>query len=121
MSLTDFFRINLPYGMNKNLKGKWMFFNREYVPLGWNESVAKENLIHNGSKTALPIYTGYKGLTDAVILKKFGQGDQIIYDEDGKVIRVFFYNDRTNPTNNKSTWEQYFDILQWLSKFQIKQ
>jgi hypothetical protein len=36
--LTDFFRINLPYGMQKNEKGEWMFFNREYVPLGWNES-----------------------------------------------------------------------------------
>jgi hypothetical protein len=29
MSLTDFFRINLPYGMNKNENGEWICFNRE--------------------------------------------------------------------------------------------
>ena len=30
MALTDFFRINLPYGIRKNDKGEWVAFNREY-------------------------------------------------------------------------------------------
>lgn len=73
MSLTDFFRINLPYGMNKNENGEWMFFNREYMPLGWKESFTNENIIHNSSKTTIPIYAKYKGLTDAIILKKLAK------------------------------------------------
>ena len=32
--MTDFFRINMPYGMVKNSKGEWCFFNREYTYLG---------------------------------------------------------------------------------------
>jgi hypothetical protein len=36
MALTDFFRINLPYGIQKNDVGEWSAFNREYKPLGWN-------------------------------------------------------------------------------------
>ena len=37
MALTDFFRINLPYGIVRDSKGRWSAFNREYLPLGWNE------------------------------------------------------------------------------------
>jgi hypothetical protein len=36
MPLTDFFRINLPYGLKRNDNDEWFCFNREYVPLGWN-------------------------------------------------------------------------------------
>lgn len=35
--LADFFRINMPYGMKQNKEGKWIIFNREYMPLGWND------------------------------------------------------------------------------------
>lgn len=121
MALTDFFRINLPYGMNKNSKGEWMLFNREYMPLGWKESVSDENVIHNSSDSKLPLYTKYKGLTDNILLKKFGHGEHIIFNKKGELVRVFFYNDRSNPTNINSSWEPYFDIIKWLSKFQVKQ
>ena len=32
--MTDFFRINMPYGMLRNDAGEWMFFNSEYTALG---------------------------------------------------------------------------------------
>ncbi len=35
MALSDFFRINLPYGMMRNESGEWFVFNREYAPLGF--------------------------------------------------------------------------------------
>lgn len=31
MALTDFTRINLPYGIERNEKGEWTAFNREYL------------------------------------------------------------------------------------------
>lgn len=37
MPLSDFFRINLPYGIKRNSKNEWFAFNREYVPIGWNK------------------------------------------------------------------------------------
>lgn len=32
MALDDFFRINMPYGMQRNGDGEWFVFNREYKP-----------------------------------------------------------------------------------------
>ena len=52
MALTDFFRINMPYGMEKTDNG-WFVFNREYLQLG---SVS----IKQASKTTVK----YKNLTD---------------------------------------------------------
>lgn len=36
--MIDFFRINMPYGMVRNDKGEWCFFNREYTYLGSKDS-----------------------------------------------------------------------------------
>lgn len=121
MALTDFFRINLPYGMNKNSKGEWMLFNREYAPIGWNKNEPAENVVHNGGNTNLPVYTKYKGLTDNIIGKRFGNGNNVKFDENGRITRIFFYPDRTNPTNNSANWDDYFESIKWLSKFQVKQ
>jgi len=35
--LGNFFRINMPYGIIRNENGEWMAFNREYMPLGFND------------------------------------------------------------------------------------
>lgn len=42
--MIDFFRINMPYGMVRNDKGEWCFFNREYTYLG-SKIVAKYKTI----------------------------------------------------------------------------
>ena len=34
--LSDFFRINFPYGLMRNENGEWTAFNRDYLPLGHN-------------------------------------------------------------------------------------
>ena len=34
MALSNFFKINLPYGIKRNENGQWTAFNREYKPLG---------------------------------------------------------------------------------------
>jgi len=44
MSLTDFFRINLPCGIKKSSSGEWFAFNRKYVPLGWNSTRNSESI-----------------------------------------------------------------------------
>jgi hypothetical protein len=32
MALSDFFRINMPYGLKRNPSDEWFAFNREYMP-----------------------------------------------------------------------------------------
>ena len=114
MALTNFFSINLPYGMKKNEKGEWMAFNREYKPIGFNKS--KEFVIYED----YPIFTKFPGLTDARILKianKVGERKT----ESGKMeICIFwFYNDRINPMNN-GNWSSYWKKIEQISKYKRK-
>jgi len=107
--LNEFFRINLPYGLKQNSNGEWSAFNREYIPLGWNDMQNKDDDI-----TTLPIHTKYKGLTEKKLKSLLPEERQIQYDEKGNITRVFFYNDATNPETT-GKWEAYFKIIKGLS------
>jgi hypothetical protein len=117
--LSDFFRINLPYGMKRNSSGEWMFFNREYVPIGWNSTERHVSIHQENPFGELPIYSKYKGLTEAKLLKLAWSPDAVRRDEDGNINMVFFYNDGTNPQNNPHNWTQYFEKIQLLSKSEV--
>src|SRR5665647_3714145 len=69
MSLRDFFRINMPYGMKKNSNNEWMAFNREYVPIGWCHRTPIENMMDRDAYSTYPIHATYKTLTDKKIEK----------------------------------------------------
>ncbi len=114
--LSDFFRINLPYGLKRNEQGGWMAFNREYMPLGFR---TKEN--ENGG---LPVHAYYKGLTDKLILEIVGNDKiGINFDEQGKINRFWLYSDSTNPMNQSSKdnkyWAIYWDKLEKLARLNI--
>lgn len=119
MALTDFFRINFPYGIAKNENDEWMAFNREYLPLGYNNYDDKQ--IPGRAYLDLPIYTKYKNVSEAS-LESLGSFDSAVHRNDkGEIVKVFFYNDGTNPVNQstekKHLWDDYFDKLKKLSKF----
>lgn len=120
MSLTDFFRINFPYGMKRNKKNEWFVFNREYMPLGWNSKIDQESIYKDDSYASMPLYTGYKGLTENAISKIVDQSF-IHRDEEKNISIVFFYDDRTNPKNSPEFWNRYFNIIKSLAKFENKQ
>ena len=115
--LTDFFRINLPYGMERNNNGEWMFFNREYVPLGWSSHAQS----YKAFVSQLPLYTKYTKPTDATLVKLAWESESgITRNEKGEITKVFFYNDRTNPQNDPKCWSQYLDKIKLLSKCAVK-
>ncbi len=117
MALSDFFRINMPYGMSRNEKDEWFVFNREYMPLGWNSHENQQSVIYGHGYTEFPVYTKYKGLTEKEIAKMIPDPIYIQRNEDNHITRVFFYNDSTNPKSNTGHWETYFKIIKELSKF----
>ena len=119
--LNDFFRINLPYGLARNEEGEWMAFNREYMPLGYNDTNHRTEWRKIES---LPIYTKYKGLTENLLLKIAARdGEAIKRDENGEINEVWLYNDATNPMNQTTKnlyWKLYWEKLEILSKLEIK-
>lgn len=119
MSLTDFFRINLPYGMTKNSKNEWFAFNREYMPLGWNSKENQISIRKDNCYGENPVYTNYKGLTD-VKISKIIKEEFIHRDENNNIIRIYFYDDKTNPKSNTEYWNDYFKIIKEFSKLENK-
>lgn len=122
--LDNFFRINLPYGVAKNDKNEWVAFNKEYMPLGYNDTKYRNKPIENYGD--FPIYTKFKGLTDSFIFGLINNEDEgsIQKDDNGEIVKFYLYNDGTNPTNssgnNKQGWEMYFEKLKKLAKLEVK-
>jgi hypothetical protein len=120
--LGDFFRINLPYGLSKNEDGSWWAFNREYMPIGYNKILPLEDRDFD----SLPIHTKYRGLTDNFLLKLVDGNEKNIKrnEKDNSITKIFFYNDETNPMNQKSTnniyWKIYWKKIEALSKLTEK-
>lgn len=120
--LNNFFRINLPYGIACNNNDEWMAFNREYLPLGYNDEAFCGDPGQTFSE--LPIYTKYEKLSLKFLMELAESEDRIGRDESGKIVKVFLYNDGTNPTNsyNDNTsklWDRYFEKLRLLAKLKI--
>ena len=119
MALTDFFRINLPYGLKKTANNEWYVFNREYMPLGWNTTKGQQTIHSETAYNEFPIRTKYKGLTEKAILKILTNPDRIQRDEGGQIVTIFFYDDGTNPQSTPKYWGDYFDIIKAFSKFNV--
>src|SRR5688572_14245072 len=114
--LSDFFRINMPYGMEKNGNGEWMFFNREYMPLGWNTK-RPDTELPKYPFSELPIHTKYLRLGDKTLLTLAHHPENgISRNDEGDIVKVWFYNDVTNPLNSLEYWPLYFEKIKLLSK-----
>lgn len=111
MALDNIFKINFPYGMLKDEKGNWTFFNRGYHPL----SKTKSNLEDNTNEFS---FTKYKGLTEKLLLEI---ADRFEKGSDDKINKIWFYNTTTNPINSNKNddWEKYFTIIKKLGKLKI--
>ena len=117
--LDNFFRINLPYGIAKDADGKWMAFNREYLPLGFNDQSIKR--LPGEDYHEYPIYTRFN--IPNRILEDLANDCIPDRDENGEIIRIWFYNDGTNPTNitkgTKEAWDLYFSKIKKLSSLEV--
>jgi hypothetical protein len=120
MALKDFFSINMPYGMQKNENGEWFVFNREYVPLGFNDSMVSSNYSSTQLFDLLPVYTSFKSMGDVKLETLVGDTKLIHRRADGSVFKVFFYNDSTDPVASPVYWQRYFKIIKALSSCQAK-
>ena len=107
-SLHNFLKINFPYGIELNELGKWVAFNREYKPLGWNtnEYVKYEDY---------PIATKFNGLTENFLI----QLGNVKRDDNDKIVKVYLYDDATNPNKGGIYWDNYAEKLKMLSQIKV--
>lgn len=106
--MTDFFRINMPYGMVKNNKGESCFFNREYTYLGSKE--------RGKIQEDPPFFCQYIGITND-FLESLAEENSIERDEKGRITRIWFYNDATTPARVKiddELWNTYINKIKKL-------
>lgn len=103
--------------MSCNASGEWTFFNREYLPLGWNSNpYGIEDNFKTGAISQLPIHTKYTGLANSKLSKLAHSEDGIRRNEFGDIVKIFFYNDGTNPQSSPKYWDDYFERIKSLSK-----
>lgn len=58
-----------------------------------------------------PCFTHYPDLTDEIIDMLVDEKSLIQRDKSGKIVRVFFYENRTNPVYQPQYWDVYFDLI----------
>lgn len=119
MAKTDFFRINMPYGIVKNSKGEWMSFNRDYKPLGWYSTYTKEHYEGDDSYNDIPVRTKYLNATEEFLRELIDKDAQPSYDKDGRLNKIFLYSDDTNPADNEGYWNTYMEKIKYLSKLEV--
>lgn len=117
--LSDFFRINLPYGLMRNKGGHWMAFNREYKPIGFNIQSKINSTPDNEATPAM--YSFYPLLSDTFILELIDYDENSVKrDNLGNIERFWLYNDQTNPMNQREKdngyWKVYWNRLESLAK-----
>lgn len=116
--LNDFLRINFPYGLLTNDQGKtWMVFNREYMPLGFNDHDYKKGSKKDHTLLNLPIFSSFTGLTEKILLS-IAETNKL--DSEGNVNTFFLYTDSTNPHTNPKYWPEYAEKLKVLSRLKLK-
>jgi len=116
MALSNFFKINLPYGIKRNENGQWTAFNREYKPLG-------ENDLSKNVPDSDFIYTNYGKLSDKFLMDLADDPSSAQMDDNNEIHKVFLYNDATNPSNNPNDsklWDNYFEKLKKLAILKSK-
>ena len=115
--LSDFFRINLPYGMRRNEKNQWYCFNREYKPLGFNQAHMQYKFVN------YPIFTLYRGITDQKLIEIAGDESKVDRDEKGIIQAIWFYDDGSNPSRcgakSQKLWADYFNKIHQVSLLQV--
>jgi hypothetical protein len=94
-----------PYGMDKQEDGSWVFFNREYKPVGMNTSE----------------FVVYQDYPVSFHLKGFGPTKQAKLDihGDGKGSRVYFYNDGSVPTDSPQNMTSYLRKLEVVMRLSV--
>ncbi len=117
MPLSNFFYINMPYGMKRNDDGEWFVFNREYLPIGWSNKKDERALKYDGEFGGIPIYTRYKSLSDKRLLSL--AATKPTYNIEDEIITIFFYKDGILDVNgrvmDKIKWSDYLKRLEILA------
>lgn len=117
-AFSNFFRINMPYGVIFKANGQIVCFNREYAPLGHLKS--DESYFNWANESDLPIFGNYQPVSDN-LLRKIAIDHKIdVWGDDTRVI--WLYLDESNPTNHPKSdkkWKAYFDRIRMLSELGV--
>ena len=89
MDFSNFFYINLPYGLQRKKDGSWFAFNRYGLPLGCSNINLQEPLGEEAYKD-YPIASHYN-LTEGQ-LRELAGSNAIEYDQVGMISRIYLYS-----------------------------
>lgn len=98
--------VYFPYFIEQQKDGSWMFFNREYGPLGFNSHDIVE-------RDHLPL---------SMKLSRFTEAKQkvVAFDGENHDGRIYLYNDGCQPEKSKENFDAYMKRLGILIRLKEK-
>ena len=93
----EYFKIQMPRGLSRNSLGEWVAFNYYGKPLGVNELGER---VYEES----PEPGKYRHLPHKVVFELPQPMENFEYDRDGKVCRIFLYDEHSMPFNVPKKW-----------------
>lgn len=120
MKPENFFQLNLPYGMEKDLfTNEWTLFNSDYSPMGFYAP-------HRVGCERYPLFAHhYYGLNDRFLYKLIDGREELIHrDSQGKICCIYFYDIHSNPFPqgeiNAKNWRRYAFVLQEIGHLKVR-
>lgn len=104
MVITDVRAVCLPYCIDQQADGRFVFLNRQYKPIGF----AMQDYANYSD---YPVAHDIPGLTPALIKK-------IAVAVHENPLRIYLYSDGTNPTLSKDLMADYLARLEILAKLE---
>ena len=109
-------RILFPYGMLRNPQtNEWAFFNREYV----NVMEVRQNYKPYEEWLSDLEWFKFKRITQTELQNLSGGTKVWVNEQDNKIERVYFYNDKSNPSNTNNNMDSYLEKLKKLMSKEI--
>ena len=91
------------------------------LSIGWNEREdSPVDINSDNSFGNIPIHTEYEKVPEKKLFEIAGDEKFVERDTDGKINRIYLYNDRTNPQSSNEYWNDYFSKIKLLSRFERK-
>jgi hypothetical protein len=95
------------------------------LPLGFNDTNARPRIDINDEESyaTLPLNTQYSNVTEKLLESLIDENTSVEKDNDGKINKLFLYDDGTNPVNvkNSKSWDRYFEKIKTLSGLKTPQ
>ena len=109
-----FFKLHMPFGLQKRRDGKWVVFNRFFAPLGVASKEEKPGIMMAEDGAGQQASATYS-LTEKAVLKIVGETN-VERNKKGEIERFYLFDKDVLPPKTGKAWQHYVSKLAALTR-----